>query len=104
MFHELQPLTLSSGKHVGRLSHLDVSESDIYHELKIFADMVDLGEEFQSIADIHVEHFGDSLSSPLDTEYLRLVSFAVAEFARDVGVRQKLQFHFLVAVAVTGRA
>ena len=87
-----------------RLSHPQIAESDIDHQLQLFADMINLGEEVQGIADIHAEDFRDGFASSLDSQDLGLVSFSGAEFARDIRVRKELQFYLLVAIAVAGRA
>jgi len=66
--------------------------------------MVDLREEIQRVFDVHSQDFGNVFSSPFDGEDFRLISFAVAEFAWNVRVRQKLQFYFLIPIAIAGRA
>lgn len=86
-----------------RLSHSQIAESDIHHQLQIIADMIDFRKKFQSVLYIHMQDLIDAFASPFDSEDFCLVSFSITQFARNIGVRQKLQFHFFVSITITSR-
>ncbi len=86
-----------------RLSHSQISESYIHHELQFLADMINFRKEVQGVFDVHSQYFGNVFPSSFDCQDFRFISFAIAQFARDIGIRQKLQFYLFVSVSVTGR-
>lgn len=78
MFHKLQSLAFSSGKRMRRLSHSQISESDIHHQLEFIADVIYFREKLQSVFYVHMQYFVDAFPSPLDSQDLCLIPFPVA--------------------------
>jgi hypothetical protein len=83
------------------LSHFEIAETDITHELELVMDMVHLFEEDECVFDIHIEDLVDAFATSFDAEDLRFVSASLTELTRDVGIGEELEFDLFVTISIT---
>ena len=82
----------------GRLAERHVAEADVVERLQDVADLRDVAEQFERLADAHVEHVGDALAVVLDRERFGVVARAVAGVALDPHVGQEVHLDQLLAL------
>ena len=101
---QLHTLGFAAGEGGAGLAQLDVAQAHIHHGLDLLTDLGDVFEEFQGLVGGHVQHLGNVLALVLDFQRLPVVSCALADFARDVDVRQEVHLDLHQAVAGAGFA
>src|SRR5947209_10198453 len=87
---ELDALRLTARELRRRLAHVNVAETDLADGLELVGDLRDRREQLGRLVDAHREDVGDRLVLELHLERLRVVTLALADFARHVHVGQEV--------------
>ncbi len=101
---ELDALSLAAGELRRRLPELYISQSDIVECLYLGPDRRHVFEECQRLLDRHIEDIVNTLSLVLHFQRLAVVPLSVADFARDIDIREEMHFDLNDAVAAAGLA
>ena len=101
---KLDALRLAAGKRGGLLPQMNVIEADIVQRLELVAERRHVLQHIEGFRDRHVKHFRDIFPFVADFQRFAVIAAAVALFAGDVHVRQKVHFDFNHAVAFAGFA
>ena len=75
----------------------EVVEADVGERLQDPANLRDVAEQLERLADAHGQHVGDRLALVLDGERLGVVAAAVADVALDPDVGQEVHLDLLLA-------
>src|SRR4029078_9576600 len=98
---ELHALRLPAAERRRRLPALDVAETDVLQCAQLVGDRRKVLEERQRLIDRQVEDLRDRLAPIQDVECFAVVAPALALFASDIYVRQKVHLDRNDAVALT---
>ena len=97
---QLDALRLTAGDGGGRLTDLDLSETDVIERLKLATDGGDAVKEAHALLYRHVQDLKDILAFILYFKGVAVVSLALANVAGDVNVGQEVHFDLFHAVAL----
>ena len=86
------------------LAQRQVIEAHVGQRLQHPADLRDVVEQLQRLADAHLQHVGDGAALVADGQRFGVVAAAVADVALDPDVGQEVHLDLLLAVALAGLA
>ena len=104
MRRQLHALGLAAGKRGGGLAQPQIAEADFFQHSQLVDDLRNAGEEVQRLFHREIQHFVDVFAVIAHFEHLRLVARALAFFADQFDVGQKLHFDGDGAIALAGFA
>ncbi len=97
---QLDALGLAAGQRRRRLAQREVVEADVGQRLQHAANLRDVAEQLQRLADAHLQHVGDGLALVAHGQRLGVVAAALADVALDPDVGQEVHLDLLLAVAL----
>src|SRR5690606_12481295 len=97
---ELDALRFAAAELRRRLADANVAEADVFQRLQLRQNRRNAAEAHARLADRHVEHVGNRLALVFDLQRLAVVARAVADFTRDVDVRQELHLDLKLALTL----
>ena len=101
---ELDALCFSARKSGGGLAQPEIAQSDLIEHCQLFKQPRLAGKEAQRFLDRQLQHLMDVLALVLNLKHLVLVAGAVAVFAGQFHIREKLHLDGHRAVALAGIA
>ena len=101
---QLHALGFATRQRRGRLAQREIIQANRGQRGQRGADLGDVVEQFQSLADGHVQHVRDRPAAIGDRQGLAVVTLPLADFALDPHVGQEVHFDALLAVPLAGLA
>ena len=101
---KLHALGLAARERRRRLAEVEVVEAHVVQRLQLARDVGGIGEEFEGVADLHVQKFGDVLPLPADLERVFREPGPVTHVAGHPHVGEKIHVEPRRAVAFAGLA
>ena len=101
---ELHPLGLAAGERGGGLAEVEVVEADVVERLQFAGDVGGVGKEFECLADLHVQQFGDVLPLPANLERVFGKPHAITDLTGHPDIGQEIHVEPDRAVALAGLA